>query len=468
MWIQRELEKIGLKINITRQTDATFRQLATKGDMQLSIETWQSWVNDPFFHMVPLFHSTSKGTNTAFYSNPALDKILDENYHEPNAEKRLAAAKAAQKIVIDDAVWGMLWYDNWTRVMRNGPRRHREALGHLRTLQRRSRRLRRQPATVGFLGYFLRRLSLVIPTLLGVTIITFTLTYVLPGNPAVVKAGPLVSPEVVKELEKAMGLDQPAWVQYWRYISGVARGDLGQSSSTGRPVLEDFRQRLPATFELTLASLLIALVHRHSARRAVGRPSRHRDRPYRPHRRRRGRRHADLLDRAAGALCLLLSAGVSRRRRWDDWAPGIEPPHGDHRPLRRRQPADRQLEGVGLVTAPAHAARLHARPQRHGADRPHGALDHARDPRIRLHQGRLGGRHPAAPGDLRRCAGQRADPGHHHPGHRVRLPDGRQRGGRERVRLARHRQLRDHLADDQGFRARSSPSCCSSPCSTSS
>ena len=113
---------------------------------------------------------------------------------------------------------------------------------------------------MAFLGYFLRRLSLVIPTLVGVTIITFTLTYVLPGNPAVVKAGPLVSPEMVKELEKEMGLDQPAWVQYWRYISGVLRGDLGQSSSTGRPVLQDFRQRLPATLELTLASLLIALV----------------------------------------------------------------------------------------------------------------------------------------------------------------------------------------------------------------
>jgi peptide/nickel transport system substrate-binding protein len=118
VWIQRELEKIGFKINITRQTDATFRQLASKGDLQLSIESWQSWVNDPFFHLVPLFHSTSKGTNTAFYANPKLDKLLDENYHEPNADKRLAAAQEAQKIVIEDAVWGMLWYDNWTRVMR--------------------------------------------------------------------------------------------------------------------------------------------------------------------------------------------------------------------------------------------------------------------------------------------------------------------------------------------------------------
>jgi len=113
---------------------------------------------------------------------------------------------------------------------------------------------------VAFLAYFLRRLSLVIPTLVGVTLITFTLTYVLPGNPAVVKAGPLVSPEVVKELEKQMGLDQPAWVQYGRYIGGILHGDLGESSSTGRPVLEDFKQRLPATLELTLASLLIALV----------------------------------------------------------------------------------------------------------------------------------------------------------------------------------------------------------------
>lgn len=113
---------------------------------------------------------------------------------------------------------------------------------------------------MAFFAYFLRRLSLVIPTLVGVTLITFTLTYVLPGNPAVVKAGPLVSPEVVKELEKQMGLDQPAWVQYGRYIGGILHGDLGESSSTGRPVLEDFKQRLPATLELTLTSLLIALV----------------------------------------------------------------------------------------------------------------------------------------------------------------------------------------------------------------
>lgn len=100
---------------------------------------------------------------------------------------------------------------------------------------------------------------MVIPTLLGVTIITFTFTYLLPGNPAMVKAGPFATPEYLALMEKEMGLDKPIYVQYWRYLSGVMQGDLGQSSSTGRPVLEDFKQRIPATLELTLASLLIAI-----------------------------------------------------------------------------------------------------------------------------------------------------------------------------------------------------------------
>jgi ABC-type dipeptide/oligopeptide/nickel transport system permease component len=111
---------------------------------------------------------------------------------------------------------------------------------------------------MGFGRFLAARLLLVVPTLIGVTLITFTLTYLLPGNPALVKAGPLATPEHVKEMERRMGLDRPLRVQYWRYVSGLLRGDLGESSSTGRPVVEDFRQRIPATLELTLASLLIA------------------------------------------------------------------------------------------------------------------------------------------------------------------------------------------------------------------
>src|SRR5436190_449624 len=98
--------------------------------------------------------------------------------------------------------------------------------------------------------YVLRRLLMVIPTLFGVTLISFFLTYLLPGNPALVKAGPLATPAYLAEIERQMGLDQPVWVQYGRYVGGLFRGDLGESSATGRPVLQDFLQRLPADRQL--------------------------------------------------------------------------------------------------------------------------------------------------------------------------------------------------------------------------
>jgi peptide/nickel transport system substrate-binding protein len=118
IWLQRELEKIGFKVTIVKETDATFRQVAIKGGHTLSLESWQSWINDPWYHLLFNFHTKSKFTNMPFYSNPALDRLIDDHMHETRREKRLAAARDAQKILIDDAVWGFLWYDSWTRVMR--------------------------------------------------------------------------------------------------------------------------------------------------------------------------------------------------------------------------------------------------------------------------------------------------------------------------------------------------------------
>ena len=113
---------------------------------------------------------------------------------------------------------------------------------------------------MSFFFLVLRRLALLPPTLFGVSVIGFLLAYVLPGNPALVKAGPMAAPQYVAEMKHKMGLDQPLHVQYERYVTGLLHGDLGESASTGRPVLTDFVQRLPATLELTAASLLLALV----------------------------------------------------------------------------------------------------------------------------------------------------------------------------------------------------------------
>ncbi|WP_407121035.1 ABC transporter substrate-binding protein [Bradyrhizobium sp. STM 3561] len=119
IWIQRELETIGFRVSIEKETDATFRQLSSSGGHELSIESWQSWINDPFYHLYWNFHSKANATNKGGYANPALDKIIDENIREADPARRMAAVRAAQKILLDDATWGLLWYDNWARVTRS-------------------------------------------------------------------------------------------------------------------------------------------------------------------------------------------------------------------------------------------------------------------------------------------------------------------------------------------------------------
>src|SRR3989442_352457 len=165
---------------------------------------------------------------------------------------------------------------------------------------------------MGFGRYVLHRLLLVVPTLFGVTLISFTLVYVLPGNPALVKAGSLATPE-------------------------------------------------------------------HVAARAH-----------------RGRR-------AAAA-----------------------PPH---RTLRDRRGPHRSRDRAAFRPPPPHAPRAHAGLRRHGSAHPDGARDHARDPRIRLRESRLGGGAAAPACHLWRRPPQRAHPRHHAARRHLRLPDGGQRRG---------------------------------------
>ena len=108
------------------------------------------------------------------------------------------------------------------------------------------------------LGLLARRLAAALPTLAGVVVVTFVMTRALPGDPAAYFAGPAATREAVEEIRRQLGLDQPLWVQFGRYLADLARGDLGVSITTGQPVLSDIAQRLPASAELTLLGLLIA------------------------------------------------------------------------------------------------------------------------------------------------------------------------------------------------------------------
>ncbi len=105
--------------------------------------------------------------------------------------------------------------------------------------------------------YAVRRLGWTVLILLVITVITFVLSHVVPANPVVMAAGLGASKEQVDEVRRVMGLDQPLPVQYQRYMEGLAHFDFGTSIRTQRPVADDLRVFLPATFELIVASFVL-------------------------------------------------------------------------------------------------------------------------------------------------------------------------------------------------------------------
>jgi peptide/nickel transport system permease protein len=113
--------------------------------------------------------------------------------------------------------------------------------------------------TLKIYQYILRRLLLMIPVLLGVAIITFIISHLIPGDPARLLAGPHAPLEVVLAIRTRMGLDKPLYEQFIIYLSDLLHGDLGTSITTRRPVLADLLRFFPATFELTFAAMIVSV-----------------------------------------------------------------------------------------------------------------------------------------------------------------------------------------------------------------
>lgn len=110
------------------------------------------------------------------------------------------------------------------------------------------------------LQFILKRLGLVIPTFIGITLLTFSLIRMIPGDPIEVMAGERgVSPERHAQLMAELGLDKPLFEQYFVYISNVLQGDLGTSLITKEPVMKEFMTLFPATMELALCAALFAI-----------------------------------------------------------------------------------------------------------------------------------------------------------------------------------------------------------------
>jgi peptide/nickel transport system permease protein len=109
------------------------------------------------------------------------------------------------------------------------------------------------------LRFVVRRLLLLVPILLGLSILLFLWVRALPGGPAESLLGERATPEAIEEIERVYGLDRPIWEQYLKYMQNLVSGDLGTSISSRRPVTEEIGRRFPATVELALAALIFAV-----------------------------------------------------------------------------------------------------------------------------------------------------------------------------------------------------------------
>ena len=102
------------------------------------------------------------------------------------------------------------------------------------------------------------RLLAAVPTLVGIIVVTFALTRLLPGDPAAFFAGPAATEQSIAETRARLGLDRSLPEQFATYVRDLARGDLGTSLTSGQAVVDDLRTRLPASLELTFGALLLA------------------------------------------------------------------------------------------------------------------------------------------------------------------------------------------------------------------
>ena len=108
------------------------------------------------------------------------------------------------------------------------------------------------------LRFIVRRLMLLVPILLGLSLLVFLWIRALPAGPAQSLLGERATPETIRQIEEQYGLNEPIHVQYWSYLKTVGKGDLGTTIRTRRPVTDELKERFPATIELTFAALLFA------------------------------------------------------------------------------------------------------------------------------------------------------------------------------------------------------------------
>ncbi len=110
------------------------------------------------------------------------------------------------------------------------------------------------------LRFTVRRLILLVPILIGLSLLVFVWIHALPGSPAESLLGERADPQAVAQIRGQLGLNEPIYVQYWKYLQTLASGDLGTSIATRRPVTDEIKERFPATIELAFTAGFFAML----------------------------------------------------------------------------------------------------------------------------------------------------------------------------------------------------------------
>ncbi|MCH7732154.1 MAG: ABC transporter permease [Candidatus Marinimicrobia bacterium] len=108
-------------------------------------------------------------------------------------------------------------------------------------------------------SYFIKRIFQTIPVILGVITLTFILMYIVPGDPVMSMVGERYDEATIQKLREELHLDDPIWIQYFRFLGNLLHGDLGRSFVTFNPVLDDLLARFPYTLTLALSAMIVSI-----------------------------------------------------------------------------------------------------------------------------------------------------------------------------------------------------------------
>jgi peptide/nickel transport system substrate-binding protein/oligopeptide transport system substrate-binding protein len=288
--IQYYLQKAGLQVDIVQLEWTAFKQAINDGQADMFLLSWYADYPDAENFLFPVFHSSNWGAsgNRAFFKNATFDSVIEKAQRELDADRRLALYREAEDLVIDAAPWVFLWHmtdyfltqprvSGFTPVaIANADKGTGIALAAVahepgaRTSGIAGWLLLAPIAGVfafcvlylltkpQLLPYAARKLAFAIPTLVGVALIVFAILKMVPGDPALALVGERADQATIEQIRQDLGLDEPLPAQFVRYIALVARGELGRSYYTNRPVAASLVEKFPNTLRLAGAAIVVA------------------------------------------------------------------------------------------------------------------------------------------------------------------------------------------------------------------